>query len=924
MKKPLRTSFQLMAAMLFPALAFGQTSDFSILLNSGKFLPQENTKTLNRDSETLRHSLYNGKHYVGLQFKTLPDQAQKEKLAAAGVTLHDYLPNLAYLASVPQHLTPAQLSEFGVRSVFRLSQSQKTIPAILKGELPEHAVKTKGYADVTLTTYETLKLADISEQLAQAKAEVLEETPEFRNVTVRVPVASLASLVELPFVQWVEPVEAPVAPENSKGRSLHRVNGLQDGARNLKGDGIKIGIWDGDEVSRHLDFSPSSRLLIREATGTQSDHGTHCAGTIIGRGLINPKAKGMAPNATLYSYNFSGTVTSEVSSALYSYGLNISSHSYGSTTATCGLTGSNVTYSTTSRNTDINLNNYNYHLHVHSAGNSQTACTDGWTTITGSGKSAKNNIVVANISTTEALSSSSSFGPVQDGRVKPEISALGTSVYSSYMPLNAYGTLSGTSMATPGVAGSLALIVQRYKQLYANALPISSLVKAVALNTAHDLGNPGPDYKFGYGRINTLAAVKAIEETRFLTNSISTGGIQTKTITVPTGAVKLKVMLTWNDPAAASNSSVALVNNLNLEVVNGTTTLPWILDKNNPANPATRGVDNISNIEQVTIDNPAAGTYTIRVKGTSVPSGTSQQYSLTWEVVNPFIEVTFPNGGESLSPATYEYITWDNAGVTGPQTLQYSIDGGTTWTNISTTVAATTTRYNWYVPSALNTANALIRVTDGILSDQSDAPFQTLRVPTGLKATADTITAGAVKLTWNATTNATHYDILSLSTTTGAWSTYASNIVGTTYTTPVLTTGSSRWFTLIAKNNTLGTVSDRAVAINHVVGSSARMAASSETGGRLATAKELGEIVLYPNPTQGKFSIRCENPTNDNLKITIFDALGKQVQLPATHLKTTQDGAEIDLSNHGKGIFLIYLHNANGQKIATEKVIVVL
>src|SRR5688572_8317679 len=921
MKKILRTSLQLMSAMLFPVMAFAQTSDYSLMLNSGRILPPENAKTINHDSETLRNSLFNGKYYVGLQFKTLPSEAQKVELATAGIVLHDYLPNLAYLASVPQHVNFTNLSNFGVRSIFRLNLVQKTVPAILKGDLLEYAVKVKGFADVTLTTYEPLKLAAISEQLAQNQIEVLEELEVFRSFTLRVPVENLASLVELPFVQWVEPIDPPNVAENSKGRTLHRVNTLQDGTRNLKGDGIKIGIWDGDEVSKHLDFSPtSSRVLIKEATGVQSDHGTHCAGTIAGRGLINPKAKGMAPNSILYSYNYGGTVSSEVSTAMLNYGLNISSHSYGQTTVTCGLTGANVVYSSTSRSTDINLNNYPYHLHVHSAGNSQTGCTDGWTTITGSGKSAKNNIVVANISTTEAISGSSSFGPVHDGRVKPEISALGTSVYSTYTPLNAYGTLSGTSMATPGVAGSLALVVQRYKELKASALPISSLIKAVACNTAQDLGNAGPDYKFGYGRINTLAAVRTIEANRYVTSSISNGAIQYVDVTVPAGATKLKAMVAWNDPAGAANASVALVNNLNFEIdFGGVITYPWKLDKNAPANLATRGIDNVSNLEQVTIDNPVAGTYRLRIRATSVPVG-PQQYSVTWEVEQPGLEIIYPNGGESLAPATYEYITWNNPGVTGTQTLQYSVDGGTTWTTISSTIAATATRYNWYVPSTLNTANALIRVSSGTLSDQSDAPFQTLRVPTGLKATADTITTGAVKLTWNTTTNATHYDILSLSTTTGAWSTYASSIVGTSYTTPVLTTGSSRWFSIIAKNNKLGNVSDRGVAINHIVGSSARFA--SLNGGSQASADELKQVMLYPNPTEGRFTIGYDREAGEELKVTIYDSKGAQIRLPQSSLVNNEMGTEVDLSRYGKGIYLIYLHLPNGENVASEKVLV--
>ncbi|RYE20505.1 MAG: T9SS type A sorting domain-containing protein [Sphingobacteriales bacterium] len=551
--------------------------------------------------------------------------------------------------------------------------------------------------------------------------------------------------------------------------------------------------------------------------GSVSDHGTHCAGTFGGGGLINPRARGMAPKATIYSWNFSGNIPAEQAIAIPAQNLAVSTHSYGASgNPSCGITGASVAYSATSRSTDINLNNFPNHLHIHSSGNSQAACSGGWSTITGSGKSAKNNILVGDITSFEVLSGSSSNGPVADGRVKPEIVAMGTSVFSTVLNNN-YATFSGTSMATPGVAGSVALLVERYRQLNAGANPPSALIKNTVLNTAHDLGNAGPDYRFGYGRLNALSAVRILEQNRYAVSSIATGATNTHNITVPASAARLRVMITWNDPAGTANANPALVNNLDLTVVNGSnTTLPFILDPLNPGTPAVRAVDNVSNIEQVVIDNPAAGSYTLNVAGTAVPVG-PQQYTITWEVDVPYVEVIFPNGGESFNPGTTEVITWNNAGITGPQTVEYSLDNGGSWITINPNVAATTTRLNWAAPAGTSTSTALIRVSSGTVTDVSDGNFNILGTPTGLNTGATSCNPGELNFTWTAVAGATHYDLMRLNISTGEWVIIGSNIAATGFVATGLTVGSTEWFSLVAKNNTSGARSERSVGISRVI-----------------------------------------------------------------------------------------------------------
>lgn len=316
-------------------------------------------------------------------------------------------------------------------------------------------------------------------------------------------------------------------------------------------------------------------------------------------------------------------------------------------------------------------------------------------------------------------------------------------------------------MSAPGVSGTYGQLVQAYKELNGGVTPTSALVKGALLNTADDLGNAGPDFKFGWGRMNARKVVQVFQNNTYLLDSIAQGAANQHQITVPSNVSQVKIMVYWNDYEGSTVTTQALVNNLDMTVVDpsSATLLPYVLDPTpNAANlnsPATNGVDSINNMEQVVINTPAAGTYTVNVSGTAIPQG-PQKYYVIYEFITDEIVVTYPIGGEGFTPGTAEVIRWDASNGTNTFMVEYSTDNGVSWNTLSTGVNANLRYYNWNVPSVV-TGKALIKVTRNGVSSQSQMPFSIIGVPANITVTTSCPTSFDV--TWNAVSGATAYEI---------------------------------------------------------------------------------------------------------------------------------------------------------------------
>lgn len=795
----MRRNFLLTTFILsFSITVFAQQKEQMVKFANGGFITGSNISKQTFKKEAVGFSKFGDSYFVLLQFSSLPSKAVQQQLKNNGITLGSYLPGNAYVASVKSSFNFAGAKSFNIVSINTIPSFYK-IDKRLINYTPD---KTKKETQLFAVNYfSSIDNSTVKEELRKAGAIVTEIKFNSPGVIYIQPDKTIINAVAaLPFVNSIMLQSVKDKPLNYNTVGLLGTGGLNAATgKNLNGKGVTVGIGDNADISTHIDFA--GRLINRTAFAP-SQHGTHVAGTMAGAGIVNVKHHGMAPKATIVNQFFSDIITNSPA-YITDHNLVLTNNSYYTVEDGCPGNGN---YDELSNYADNQMLQYEQLLHVTASGNDGSQTCNPFPASFGTVKSgwqaAKNTLTIGSISSQDfSISSFSSRGPLNDGRIKPELVTPGWAIVSTNTN-NAYATMWGTSMASPSATGSLALMYERYRQLHGGANPKSSLMKALACNTAEDIGNAGPDYTFGFGIMNTRRAIEAIDSNRYVISSISNNGNNNHNITLPAGARRLKIMLYWADRAAAPNAASALVNNLDLRVVTPSTAVrqPLILnaDPAHITDLAAEGTDNTNNAEQVTIENPAAGNYTINVNGTAVPFG-PQEYIITYEIVQPSVTVEYPFGGETFVPGETENIRWVAYGNDANSfTIEYSINNGSSWLPIDNNVPAASRIYAWAVPASV-TNTALIRISRNgtALTGQSAKNFVILGQPV---VTTTKVCEGAVQLNWSAITSATGYDILQL---TGD----SMKVIGNTASTSYLITGLNKyntyWFGVAAKNNTV-------------------------------------------------------------------------------------------------------------------------
>jgi hypothetical protein len=464
---------------------------------------------------------------------------------------------------------------------------------------------------------------------------------------------------------------------------------------NIAGSNVTVGVWDGGHArATHNEFG--GRVSLGDM-GVMDPHATHVCGTIGASGL-NANAGGMAPACDIVSYDWSSD-DAEMTSVAASYPgesgtVYLSNHSYGTISGWYGnyWYGEDISqeeseyfgqYNAFARDWDEIVYDAPYYLPFKAAGNdrSDEAPSNGSTfyyydggwqsgtynsaihppgdgyidagydTIQPKGN-AKNIMTVGAVG--DAVSGGSrylggatmeyysSWGPADDGRIKPDIVANGYELTSTGSGSDSsYITSSGTSMAAPNACGSAALLVDYYDDRFPGEAMRASTLKGLIIHTADDLGNPGPDYASGWGLMNTKAAadmIKAYADGSLMCMTearLHSTTNQSDSFSIYSAGTPLRVTLCWTDPPGTATDELdsrtpRLVNDLDLKVIGpGGTHYPYKLNYSDPAANATANSENdVDNVEQVYIASPAAGIYTITIDYDGLLSGNAQWYSL--------------------------------------------------------------------------------------------------------------------------------------------------------------------------------------------------------------------------------------------------------------------------------------------------------
>lgn len=567
----------------------------------------------------------------------------------------------------------------------------------------------------------------------------------------KVEAHQLPKLLASPWVLFVDVANRKAQPElnlNHADLSVNHIRALHRYFPALNGQGFMASVKEDPFDTTDIDLR--GRILLNAFFQKPPTlHATTIATLIGGAGNSGPQGRGVAFRARLTSSSYAEFLPDN-SQALLTAGVTVQNHSYG----VAGMVENY--YGLEALAYDQQTFRHPQLLHVFSSGNAGTeagstgpyAGLQGWANLTGQFKTSKNTLSVGASGRNRQVEALSSRGPTADGRIKPELVAFGEN---------------GTSEAAALVSGTALLAQQAYSQQHNQLIPPASLVKAALINSADDMGRPGPDFEAGYGQCDALGTIQTLQEGRFFTGSVSQGASRSFPLQIPAGTRFLKITLVWHDPEARAEADPVLVNDLDLslqQVETGQSWLPWVLNAwphpDSLRQVAIRRPDHRNNVEQITLQEPQPGSYTLQVRGYQVAQG-PQDFSIAYELESG-LSWSYPSRQDQLLPGKSQPLRWRGpvSDTTATGSLEYRLGTGQPWQQLSQQVELHTGSFRWHTPDTTVLAQLrLITSTQTITSE----PF--LIAPPLLPKVALNC-AEELLISWPAVPAATQYQVYRL------------------------------------------------------------------------------------------------------------------------------------------------------------------
>jgi hypothetical protein len=632
----LRTAIAIAAASLplcaqrdaTPSASVSQGQPTSLLLKYGSFDPLAGElpvpAALAADQDT---------HLFVVQFHGRPTAAARAAVAAAGATIHGYLPHDAYVVRMDRSAAARVATLPGTRYVGGYHPAYRLERFLIDEHLAGTKAPTRRYHIVVVDKRnDKPALARRIEALGGRVVDPQEGSILF---DAELDGEQLLAAARLDEVLWIDRWSAPETDmDNAR---------IQGGANYVEanlgytGQGVRGHVYEGVEAN-HQDFTiPFTNV---SSAGGADTHGHCTAGIVFGNGTSNPAVRGMAPDATPFFTQY-GTAVGSRNSIV---GTLVNTHQVMFTTASWGDARTRLYTSVSADADDIVFDHRIPWTQSQSNAGNQDSRPQAW---------AKNVFSIGGVRhydnanpADDRWAGGGSTGPAADGRIKPDLAAYYDSIGCSdrtgsagYSSANWYSNFGGTSGATPIVAGHNAIAIQMYTDgLFRNQLPVpggtrfqnrplAQTLKALMIAnaeqypfTAASSDNRREHVGWGFPSLRNMydnqAKMLIVAEDDVLTQGL----VRAFPVAVAAGEPELKVCMTFVDPAGNPAASLARINDLSLRVTSPSGVVYWGNQGLTTGNHSVPGgaADTIDTVECVFVQSPEAGTWTIEVDATLI------------------------------------------------------------------------------------------------------------------------------------------------------------------------------------------------------------------------------------------------------------------------------------------------------------------